>query len=374
MEKRFTVHPSALTPAVEFAARRLATKPSNPAHACLMLAVDDGTLTVSAFSENATARATTEVEGTADGKVLVSGRLFAGLLKAMPDKAVTIQQDGPHLIIESGRFRAGLPLLNADDFPALPSEAPVAGRVGGYELGFAIRRAGVASDPNHAQAMFTGLRFDYADESLALTATDRYRGAQVRVPWDAETVPEDASLVPAAGLREAADELGALDTVTIGVSPGTLSMTTPARSLVMSTLAMGEFPARQLGSMFTVVREAEFSVSARELVGPLKRAALLNGRETNTVRITLTENTLSLAAGAADGSTDGDEEIDVKYDGPQAVILLNAGYLGDALASAPGDAVTVAFNPGQHLPPALLTSSADATWRHILVPLKNLGG
>ncbi len=118
--------------------------------------------------------------------------------------------------------------------------------------------------------------------------------------------------------------------------------------------------------MFNAGTTGAFTVVRGDLAMPLKRAALVRGKE-GPVRVRLEDGTLTIAAAQADIGNASGEEVDVGYSGDAADFAFNPKYLGEALASAPGDTVTVGFTEPRR--PLVLSCDDDKSWRHLLMPL-----
>lgn len=397
MRGSFTVAGSELAAAVKYCARWLTTRPMIPAHGGLLFEVDGDRLNIFGFNENVTARATVEIDASDEpkGAFVVAGRLVDALAAALPKGPVRFEQDGPVVAVTAGRARYTLPAMSEKDYPALPGAAALAGHVDGDELADAVRRVGVAAKREaEKEIAFCGIHvqldedygFDAEGEqayTLTLTATDRYRGAKQTIPWrpDAESAPiGDSFLVLASVLGEAVEAFAGAD-VALGVEGGVASLTSPARSLVVGTLDQRGFPAAGLAGILASEPPDLLTVRARDLTDPLKRIGLFIKRPEAAaaaaahvlpVQIDLAENLLTLIA--PQGSTGGgDEEIDVEYDGPPTSMILNATYLQAMLQSAPDETVTLAFRAGQ-TKPIIVSTPSHPTWRHLLQPLKDLGG
>jgi hypothetical protein len=126
-----TAKPQVFAAAVKWAAKFVAAKPVEPVQAGLTLEVQDGCLTITAFNENVTARATLPVDGDGAGRAVVSGRLLAELVGTFPDKPVTISGDVGYqelVTMTAGRWRGTLPAMDETEVPGPADRAARAGR------------------------------------------------------------------------------------------------------------------------------------------------------------------------------------------------------------------------------------------------------
>ncbi len=92
---KFRVERDVLADAVTWAARALPSRPPVPVLAGLLLQAEaDGTLRLSSFDYEVSARVDVAAEVADPGTVLVSGRLLADISKSLPDKPVDVATDG----------------------------------------------------------------------------------------------------------------------------------------------------------------------------------------------------------------------------------------------------------------------------------------
>lgn len=376
MEGSFTAPGGALTAAVQYAARWLDTKPANPVHGGLVLDVTDGTLTVASQGELATARAAVDVDGDADGRFIVSGRLLAALVATLADKPVTFEQIDSLVAMKSGRYDATLPAMSESDYPNLATLPPAIGRIEGAALVDAVRRVGAVASKADSPVALTGVYFwlESDEGELTMTATDRLRACRETVSW--ELVGDDAVaesfLLPASVLIDAGDAFAGVDPVEIGRHGKSVGLSTPTRSLVTRTLGEpSAFP--DMGVLFGQLAERTHAVTlnVKDVLIPLKRADQLADGEYRHVTLDLRKDSLVMRS-ATEGKGDGGEEIDVEYDGPDCSIMTRSGILHGVLTTAPGADVVLHLIPGTSKS-VIVTSPANPAWMHLFMPIHASG-
>src|SRR3954471_24599985 len=103
---KFRVERDVLAEAVTWAARGLPTRPPVPVLAGVLLeAKDDGTLTLSAFDYEVSARVTVAAEVGESGTVLVSGRLLADISRNLPARRVDVSTQDSKVSVTCGSSR-----------------------------------------------------------------------------------------------------------------------------------------------------------------------------------------------------------------------------------------------------------------------------
>src|SRR3954454_6911618 len=142
---KFRVERDALADAVAWAARSLASRPTLPVLAGLLLRVGGDQLSVSGFDLEASTEVDLEVTGGEDGQALVSGRLLADITKALPPHPVDVTMEGSRLSIVCGAARFTLPTMPVEDSPRLPNMPTTAGTVVSTQFATAVSQVAIAA-------------------------------------------------------------------------------------------------------------------------------------------------------------------------------------------------------------------------------------
>jgi DNA polymerase-3 subunit beta len=336
---KFRVEREALADAVAWAARSLASRPTLPVLAGLMLRVEGEHLSVSGFDLEASTEVELEVAAGAPGQALVSGRLLADITRALPPHPVDVTVEGSRLTIVCGSAKFSLPMMPVDDYPKLPKMPTTAGTVNGAEFATAVAQVAVAAGRDDTLPMLTGVRLEIDGDKLTLAATDRYRLAVRELSWSPGD-PTSASaqvLVPARTLADAAKSLAQSEVLTIALSAGGtgegiigFSGTTNGRASRATTrLLDATFPPYRSLLPSEWASSAEIGVGG--LVEAVKRVALVTDRNA-PVRMEFDEGTVSLTAGGEDEGR-AEEQLEVTYEGDPITTAFNPQFLLDGLGA-----------------------------------------
>jgi DNA polymerase-3 subunit beta len=336
---KFRVERDALADAVAWAARSLASRPTLPVLAGLLLRVDADQLSVSGFDLEASTEVDLEVTAGAAGQALVSGRLLADITRALPPHPVDVTVDGSRLSIACGSAKFTLPMMPVDDYPKLPAMPTTAGTVVGADFATAVAQVAVAAGRDDTLPMLTGVRLEIDGDKLTLAATDRYRLAVRELGWTPNDPTAAAAqvLVPARTLADAAKSLAQSDTLTIALSAGGagegiigFSGTTNGRASRATTrLLDATFPPYRSLLPNEWASSAEIGVPA--LVEAVKRVALVTERNA-PVRMEFGDGTVSLTAGGDDEGR-AEEQLEVSYEGDSITTAFNPQFLLDGLSA-----------------------------------------
>jgi DNA polymerase-3 subunit beta len=366
----FTVEARPFAAITEQTARRVPRRPSIPTLGGLLLEVADGTLTLSAFDYEVAARAHINVVGDVNGRAVVSGRLLAELVKTFPDKPVTARIDGTRLAVTCGSVKVKLPLMPADEYPALPDTPPTVGTVDAEALAAAVTRVYPAADPTGANgvAMLTGIHLRIAGDRIGVEGSDRYRAAIADLPWTpAGPNIDQLALVPATVLYETAKMFAATGgAVTVGLhvgdNGGSIGLVGSSGSVVARLLA-DRYP--NLPSLFPVRVDQPTTVDVDALSAALKRAQLVH-QPKSPVRLAFAAEQVELAA--ADGDTALGDAVDCQHHGEPVTVGVNPDYLLDALTTLRADVAEFHITDAKQK--FLLTAPGDRTYRHLIMPIR----
>ncbi len=217
---KFRVERDVLAEAVTWTARSLPARPPVPVLAGVRLeASADGTLTLSSFDYEVSARSEVPADVDTAGVALVSGRLLADISRALPNRPVEISTDGVRATVVCGSSRFTLHTLPVEEYPALPQMPNATGTVPGEVFSSAVQQVAIAAGRDDTLPVLTGVRIEIEGDTVTLASTDRYRFAVREFLWKPENPDASAvALVPAKTLLDTAKSLGAGDNVTLALS------------------------------------------------------------------------------------------------------------------------------------------------------------
>lgn len=373
---KFRVERDALADAVAWAARSLASRPTIPVLAGLLLSISGDSLTISGFDLEASTEVDLEVSAGENGKALVSGRLLADITKALPPHPVDITVDGSRLSIACGASRFTLPTMPVEDYPQLPGMPSTAGTVVSSEFATAVSQVAVAAGKDDTLPMLTGVRLEIEGAHLTLAATDRYRLAVRELSWSPQNPSAEPVqvLVPARTLLDAARSLSHSDSMTISLSSsgvgegliGFIGTTNGRPSRATTRLLDATFPAYRSLLPSESASSAEIAVSP--LIEAVKRVALVAERHA-PVRLEFSDGVVSLSAGGEDEGR-AEEQLDVVFDGDPITTAFNPQYLLDGLSALSSTSARLQFTSANK--PVLLRPEvgSEDDYTYLIMPVR----
>jgi len=374
---KFRVERDVLAEAVTWVARGLPNRPPVPVLAGVLIeASDEGTLTLSAFDYEVSAKITVAAEVAESGTVLVLGRLLADISRNLPARPIDVRTDGNKVQVTCGSSRFSLLLMPADDYPTLPSSPAISGTIAGDIFTQAVAQVAIAADRGDTLPILTGVRVEIEGDKITLLATDRYRLAMRELTWNPEaTDVSHVALVPARTLSDTAKALGASGSIEIHLGgadnglPGLIGFEAGQRRAT-TRLLDGEYP--KVTSIFPSSADTESVIETVALVEAVKRVALVAERNT-PVRLRFTEGQVVIEAGAGDDAQ-ATEAVEAVLTGPEIEIAFNPQFLLDGLGAVGTAYSRLSFTQSSR--PAVLSGQdkldgeADTSYRYVLMPVR----
>ena len=373
---KFRVERDVLAEAVTWVARGLSPRPPVPVLAGVLLeAHDDGTLTLSAFDYEVSARVTVAADVSEAGTVLVLGRLLADISRNLPDRPIDVATDGNKVQVTCGSSRFSLLLMPSDDYPTLPTSPEPSGTIAGDVFTHAVAQVAIAADRGDTLPILTGVRMEIDGDKIALLATDRYRLAMRELTWNPSA--SDASLValiPARNLSDTAKALGASGSIEIALGSkaggeGLVGFEAGQRRAT-TRLLDGDYP--KVTSIFPSSVDTACVISTAALVEAVKRVALVAERNT-PIRLRFTDGQVVIEAGTGDDAQ-ASEAVESTLTGPGLEIAFNPQFLLDGLGALGTAYARLSFT--QPSRPAVISGQAevdgesDESYRYVLMPVR----
>jgi DNA polymerase-3 subunit beta len=374
---KFRVERDVLAEAVTWVARGLPNRPPVPVLAGVLIeASDEGTLTLSAFDYEVSAKITVAAEVAEPGTVLVLGRLLADISRNLPARPIDVRTDGNKVEVTCGSSRFSLLLMPADDYPSLPPSPAISGTIAGDVFTQAVAQVAIAADRGDTLPILTGVRVEIEGDKITLLATDRYRLAMRELTWNPETT--DAShvaLVPARTLSDTAKALGALGSIEIHLGSADNGLSgligfEAGQRRATTRLLDGEYP--KVTSIFPSTADTESVIETVALVEAVKRVSLVAERNT-PVRLRFTDGQVTIEAGTGEDAQ-ASEAVEAVLTGPEIEIAFNPQFLLDGLGAV-GTAYsrlsfTQSSRPAVLSGQAKLDGDADTSYRYVLMPVR----
>jgi DNA polymerase-3 subunit beta len=375
---------SELNAALQLVSRAVATRPTHPVLANVLLTADAGTnrLSLTGFDLNLGIQTSLAASVETSGAITLPARLLGEIVSRLAsDSPITLatEESGEQVQLTSlsGSYQMrGLP---ADDYPELPMvESGMTLKLQPAGLVQALKGTLFASSADEAKQLLTGVHLRFNAKALEAAATDGHRLAVLQVE-DALQVATSASddategfavTLPARSLREVERLMAGWrseDPVSLFCDRGQVVFLA-ADQMVTSRTLEGTYP--NYGQLIPDGFNRTLALDRRGLIAALERIAVLADQHNNVVKFTSQpdEGVVQISADAQDVGS-GSESLAASLTGDAIQIAFNVRYLLDGL-KAMGSA-RVVLHCNAPTTPAVLKPEGDAeAFTYLVMPVQ----
>ena len=301
-----------------------------------------------------------------EGKVVLPGRLFAEIVRKLPDGDVDITiDDNLNVTIQCMGSRTKMKGLDPETFPDLAEVSDASSfTIAQPVLKDMIRQTIFAVATDETRPILTGALLEIQQNNLTMVALDGYRLALRKEALSAPS-EEKQIVIPGKSLSEIGkllDDDG--DDVHI-MSQDTHVMVEIKNTRVIARLLDGEFiKYRQI---MPTDHHTRVQVAARDLFDSIDRASLM-AREgkNNLVRFQISENKLILTSNSEMG--DVYEEIPIAMEGQDLEIAFNARYFTDELKIMDDETINLDFTT--NISPCVVNPVEGDKFSYLVLPVR----
>lgn len=370
---KFTVQRDVLNDAVSWVAKSLSPRPPAPVLSGILIKGEGGTLTLSSFDYETSARLEIEADIQEEGTILVPGRLLAEVIRSFPASAtITAETEGSKVQLTCRSSRFALATMPDAEYPELPSLPEVSGTVDGADFATAVSQMTVAASKDDTLPILTAVRLEFEADKITFLATDRYRLAMRELPWRPNATDISTSaLVKARTLDSVAKSLASGGDLSIALKDDAdLIGFESASRRQTSLLVDGDYP--KIRSLFPESTPIHAVVNTAELVGAVNRVKVVAERNT-PIRLAFTDGAVTLDAGTGEDAQ-ASESISAKLEGEEITVAFNPLYLSEGLGAFSSEYVRFSFTSAPK--PAMITAQHElegedeGDYRYLVMPVR----
>ena len=304
-----------------------------------------------------------------EGSITIPAKLLGAYINLLKDEKVEIALlEGETIQIKSLTSQTKIKGINAHEFPAIPKiEKENIIKVSTKDFDTAITQTAFSASSNTSRPVLSGVFFDVNKDVVKIVATDSYRLAEKTLQLKEKTNINVQCIVPARTVMELGkilNKAGEAD-VEMSISKNQVLFIVGDVQL-MSRLIEGKFPPYE--KIIPKETKTKLEVGVEELANVVRRVSLFARENNNSIKVSATnDGKLSIST---DETKVGEEkaEINVKINGENNKIALNAQYLLDVLNYIQSE--TVMLEIDDKLSPAIIKPVKNSDYVYIIMPLK----
>jgi len=313
-------------------------------------------------------RVSVDGQVTDAGSITIPAKKFAAMVKEMPDSEihfVTMPEDKVSITCGSAKFRiAGLP---ADDFPPLIDEENDKKRnfvsMDANALLTMIQQTSFAASREEMRHFLNGVHISFKEKQVKMAATDGKRLAVATA--NLETLSEEKQgIIPIKAIERLEDMLASAAVVKICLDANLVIFDIGDITLV-SRLIEGEYP--DYDRVIPVENGIRLTMETEKLLSIVKRVGTMANPKAPGLMIETTGDVLKVKASTPEYG-EGYEETQIKKEGDDISIGLNANFLMDILKSTDKDEVV--FSMSDPLNPVLIKPAGNDGYVCVIMPMR----
>ena len=335
-----------LNNAIQLVSKAVASRPTHPILANILLTADQGTnkISLTGFDLNLGIQTSFDATVKNSGAITIPSKLLAEIVNKLPSQTpvnLEVDENSDNILIKSDTGTFNLKGIPSDDYPNLPFvESGTSLNIDPTSFLQALKLTVFASSNDDSKQLLTGVNFTFKQKYLESASTDGHRLAVVLI-GNEENIEdkENSSLnednfsvtIPTRSLREIEKLLTLRSTeksIKLFYDKGQVVFISSNQIITTRTLE-GEYPnySQLIPDNFSKL----FIFNTKKLTDALERIAVLADQQSSVVKIKLDENNLALISADAQDIGSANESIPVSYSGEQFDIAFNVRYLLEGL-------------------------------------------
>ena len=332
--------------AIQLVSKAVASRPTHPILANLLLTADQGTnkISLTGFDLNLGIQTSFDATVNKSGAITVPSKLLSEIVNKLPSETpvtLDVDESSDNILIKSDRGSFNIKGIPSDDYPSLPFvESGTSLNIDPSSFLKALKLTIFASSSDDSKQLLTGVNFTFNLKYLESAATDGHRLAVVLVDnkEDFDEKEEFASneenlsvTIPTRSLREI-EKLVSLrsteNSIKLFYDKGQVVFISSNQIITTRTLE-GSYPnySQLIPDNFTKL----FTFNTKKIIESLERIAVLADQQSSVVKIKLNEKDLALVSADAQDIGNASELVPVSFDFDQFDIAFNVRYLLEGL-------------------------------------------
>ena len=376
---------SELNGALQLVSRAVATRPTHPVLANVLLTADAGSnrLSLTGFDLSLGIQTSLAASVETSGAITLPARLLGEIVSRLSsDSPVTlaVEDSGEQVQLTSLSGSYQMRGMSADDYPDLPMvESGMTLKLQPERLVQALKGTLFASSGDEAKQLLTGVHLKFNERALEAAATDGHRLAVLHV----DDALQDAAVVdaavdeqgfavtlPARSLREVERLMASWrsdEPVSLFCDRGQVVFLA-ADQMVTSRTLEGTYP--NYGQLIPDGFTRTFGMERRALIAALERIAVLADQHNNVVKFSSQpeDGVVQISADAQDVGS-GSESLPANLEGDAMQIAFNVRYLLDGLKAMGSDRIVLHCN-APTTPAVLRSDEAPEAFTYLVMPVQ----
>ena len=337
---------SELNNAIQLVSKAVASRPTHPILANILLTADQGTnkISLTGFDLNLGIQTSFDANVKNSGAITIPSKILSEIVNKLPSEtpvSLDVDEDSDNILIKSDRGSFNLKGIPSDDYPSLPFvESGTSLDIDPSSFLQALKLTMFASSNDDSKQLLTGVNFTFKQNHLESASTDGHRLAVVLIGnnenlSDKENLIQDQEdfsvTIPTRSLREIEKFVSlrsSENSIKLFYDKGQVVFISSSQIITTRTLE-GNYPnySQLVPDSFSKL----YTFNTKTLIEALERIAIVADQQSNVVKFKLGDGDLALISADAQDIGSANESVPVSYSGEIFNIAFNVRYLLEGL-------------------------------------------
>jgi len=335
-----------LNSAIQLVSKAVASRPTHPILANVLLTADKGTnkISLTGFDLNLGIQTSFDANVKNSGAITIPSKILSEIVNKLPSEtpvSLDVDEDSDNILIKSDRGSFNLKGIPSDDYPSLPFvESGTSLDIDPSSFLQALKLTMFASSNDDSKQLLTGVNFTFKQNHLESASTDGHRLAVVLIgnnenSLDKENLIQDQEdfsvTIPTRSLREIEKFVSlrsSENSIKLFYDKGQVVFISSSQIITTRTLE-GNYPnySQLVPDSFSKL----YTFNTKTLIEALERIAIVADQQSNVVKFKLGDGDLALISADAQDIGSANESVPVSYSGEIFNIAFNVRYLLEGL-------------------------------------------
>ena len=336
-----------------------------PILANVLLEAEGESVRLTATDLEVGARVSVPAKVAAKGKITVSARKLAEIVKELPAAAVALKvTENVTVSLRCGGATYRLVGLAADDFPPVVPASPESWvGLDAKTLRDLLAQTSFAVSHDETRYALNGVLFVFQGKDIRMVATDGHRLAMSTRSLG-KGVGGATGIVPRKAVTEIMRVLGAGEEVQVAITENQFVLQMP-NFVMTARLIDGQFP--NYDAVIPKSHPGKLVVARGTLAAALRRVSVMAEERNKPVKLALSPASLKVSASSQELG-EAEEIVEVEYSGEEHVIGFNSRYLLEAMAALEKDRLVFEIKDSQS--PGVIKSAEDEGYCCVIMPMR----
>lgn len=309
----------------------ITTNPVVPILENFLFEIEDKRLKITASDLQTSMMVELEVNAKEEGNVAVPARILLETLRNLPEQPIgfTVDEDTFAIEISSDIGRYKLAGEDASDFPKVPSISSASAiDMPAEVLRSAINNTIFATSNDELRPAMTGVLLTIDDSSTTFVGTDGHRLVRYR-RVDVASDESSRIIIPRKAMNLIKTTLPDQNSNVVLEFNNAHAFFRFENIRLVCRLIDEQYPDYE--NVIPLDNENVITINRLEILSSLKRISIYANKTTNQVRVKITGSEIQISAEDIDFSSEANERLSCKHDGPDIEIGFNARFLIEIL-------------------------------------------